>query len=440
MQVSVESKEGLKRQMTVELPAEKINEAMESRLKEVSRSANMDGFRPGKVPMSVVRKRFSEQVRQEVFGDLVQSSYFEALTQEKLEPAGQPIIEPHDDVAEGAMGYTAMFEVMPEVKLNDLSAAVINRPVAEVADADMEAMIDKLRNQRITWNDVERESKDGDQMTMNFKGFIDGETFEGGSADGVPLVLGSGSMIDGFEAGLLGAKAGESRTLELTFPEEYQAEHLAGKAATFEIEVIKVAESVLPELDDEFVKSFGTYDGGVEAMKEDIRANMERELSERIRSVQKEQAMDALLEANPLDVPQALIEQESLALQKQTRENMQQNGQKGNIDLPLNLFEEQAKRRVSLGLLMAEVIKENEIKLDQERVLAKVAQFASTYEEPQEVIDYYNSDKQQLAGVENVVIEDQIVDWILEQVKIEDSASTFDEVMNPQPKTETDDA
>ncbi len=175
-------------------------------------------------------------------------------------------------------------------------------------------------------------------------------------------------------------------------------------------------------------------------MKEDIRANMERELSERIRSVQKEQAMDALLEANPLDVPQALIEQESLALQKQTRENMQQNGQKGNIDLPLNLFEEQAKRRVSLGLLMAEVIKENEIKLDQERVLAKVAQFASTYEDPQEVIDYYNSDKQQLAGVENVVIEDQIVDWILEQVKIEDSASTFDEVMNPQPKTETDDA
>ncbi|MEJ1298385.1 MAG: trigger factor [Candidatus Sedimenticola sp. (ex Thyasira tokunagai)] len=441
MQISVESKEGLERRMTVELPAEMISKAVERRLKEVSRTANLNGFRPGKVPMSVVRKKFTEQVRQEIFGDLVQSSYFEALTQEKLEPAGQPSIEPHEDVAEGAMGYTAVFEVMPEVKLNDLSAAVVNRPVAEVGDADIEAMIEKLRSQKITWNDVERESQDGDQVTINFKGFIDGEAFEGGAADGVPLVLGSSSMIDGFEAGLLGAKAGEDRTLELTFPEDYQAEHLAGKAATFETEVTKVAEPVMPELDEEFAKSFGTEEGGVEAMKADIRANMERELSERIKGLEKEQVMDALLEANPIDVPQALIQQESQALLQQTKANMQQSGQgSNNIDLPLSLFEDQAKKRVCLGLLIAEVIKENDIKLDEERVRAKVEQFASTYEKPQEVIDHYYGDKQQLAAVENVVIEEQVVDWILAQVKVEDSASTFDAIMNPQPEAAAEDA
>lgn len=432
MQVSVESKEGLERRMTVELPAEKINEAVEHRLKEVSRTVKLDGFRPGKVPMSVVRKQFSEQVRQEIFGDLVQSSYFEALSQEKLEPAGQPTIEPNEDVAEGAMGYTAIFEVMPEVKVNALTDAVISRPVAEVTDADMDQMIDKLRKQRTTWSEVDRASQDGDQVTINFKGFLEGEAFEGGSADGVPLVLGSGGMIDGFESGLVGAKAGEKPTLALTFPEDYQAEHLAGKAATFEVEVTQVAEPVLPELDDEFAKSFGTQEGGIEEMKQEIRSNMGRELADRISSMVKEQAMDALLEKNPLDVPQALVQQESQALLQQTKANMQQGGQESGIDLPTSLFEDQAKKRVSLGLLIAEIIRENEIKLDEGRVRAKVEQFAASYERPQEVIDHYYGDKQQLSAVENVVLEEQVVDWILEQAKVEDSPSTFDAVMNPQ--------
>ncbi|MES9855452.1 MAG: trigger factor [Sedimenticola sp.] len=440
MQISVESKEGLERRMTVELPAEMINEAVEQRLKDVSRTANLDGFRPGKVPMSVVRKKFTEQVRQEIFGDLVKSSYFQALAKEKLEPAGEPSIEPHDDVAEGAMGYTAIFEVMPKVKLNDLSEAVVNRPVAEVADSDVEAMIEKLRSQRATWNDVERESQDGDQLTINFKGFIDGEAFEGGSADGIALILGSGSMIEGFESGLVGAKAGEERTLELTFPEDYQADNLAGKAATFEAEVTKVAESVMPELDDEFAKSFDTLEGGVEAMRKDILGNMERELSDRIKGMEKEQAMNVLLEANDIEVPQGLIQQESQALLQQTRANMQQSGQSSDVDLPLSLFEDQAKKRVSLGLLTAEIIKENDIKLDEERVREKVEQFASTYEEPQDVIDYYYSNREQLSAVENVVIEEQVVDWILERVKVEDTASTFDEIMNPQPAAAAEDA
>ena len=266
MQVSVESSEGLERRMTVELPAKMINEAVEKRLKEVSRTVKLDGFRPGKVPMSVVRKRFAGEVRQEIFGNLVQSSYFQALAQEKLQPAGEPAIEPIAKPVEEGMAYTAVFEVMPEVTLNDLSNSIIRRPLAEVTEEDLQAMIEKLRKQRTTWNDVEREAGNDDQITINFKGYIDGEAFDGGSADGVPLILGSNNMIDGFEEGLIGAKAAENRTLELTFPENYQSDALAGKAATFEVEISKVAEPVLPEVDDEFVKAFGVTEGGVEAL------------------------------------------------------------------------------------------------------------------------------------------------------------------------------
>lgn len=434
MQVSVESSEGLERRMTVELPAEMINEAVEKRLKEVSRTVKLDGFRPGKVPMSVVRKRFTGEVRQEIFGNLVQSSYFEALSQEKLHPAGEPAIEPIKKPLEEGMAYTAVFEVMPEIALNDLSSSIIKRPVVEVTEEDLQAMIEKLRKQRTTWNDVEREAGNDDQITINFKGYIDGEAFDGGSADGVPLILGSNNMIAGFEEGLIGSTAGENRKLELTFPENYQSDALAGKAATFEVEIAKVSEPVLPEVDDEFVKAFGVTEGGVEALHKEIRGNMERELEEKIRGLVKEQVMDILLEVNPVDVPQALIKQESSALREQTKTNMAQSGQSSNIDLPIELFEEQAKKRVALGLVMSELIKQNGIELDAGRVRAKVEQFAQSYEAPQEVVDYYYSNKEQLAGVENVVVEEQLVDWVLGQAKVEDTDSGFDEVMNPPVK------
>ncbi len=435
MQVSVESSEGLERRMTVELPADKVNEAVEKRLKEIARTVKMDGFRPGKVPMSVVRKRFTGQVMHEVFGDLVQSSYFEALASEKLVPAGEPTIEPVEKDPSEGMGYTAVFEVMPEIELADLSQARIQRPVAEVTEEDLDEMIEKLRTQRTTWNEVEREAQDGDQLTINFKGFIDGEAFDGGSADAIPLVLGSNSMIDGFEAGLVGAKTGENRTLELSFPEEYQAERLAGKAATFEVEVTGVSEPVLPEVDDDFIKIFGVSEGGVEAFRTEIRSNMERELAGKIDGLVKEKAMDALLEANDIQVPKAMIEQEAKALMEQTRANMARSGQSSSLDLPLSLFEEQAKRRVTLGLIIGEVIKSNDIKVDADRVRARVESFAQTYEAPQEVIDYYYSNRDQLATVENVVLEDQVVDWVLEQVTVEDTETGFDSVMNPQAET-----
>ena len=432
MQVSVESSEGLERRMTVELPAEKVGEAMEKRLREIARTARLDGFRPGKVPLSVVRKRFGGQVQQEVFGDLVQSSYFEALADQQLKPAGDPTIEPLDKDPKEGMGYVAVFEVMPEIELAALSSVVIKRPVAQVTDEDVEAMVEKLRKQRTTWNEVDREAREGDRVDIDFKGFIDGEAFEGGTAEGVPLVLGSGSMIPGFEDGLIGAKAGEERTLKVTFPEDYRVDNLASKEASFEVKVNSVSEPVLPEIDEEFARAYGVAEGGVDALYQEIRANMERELSDKIRSEIKEQAMDALLEANSIEVPKALVTQEAKALQQQTRENMAQGGQASSLDLPLDLFEEQAKRRVMLGLLISEVVRANEIEVDQDRVREKVEQFAQSYETPQEVIDYYYSDRKNLAPVENVVLEDQVVDWVLEQAGVEETESSFEQIMSPQ--------
>ncbi len=417
--------------MTVELPAERVDQEIDKRLQRIAKTAKMAGFRPGKVPMSVVRRHYSDQVRQEVFGELVQSSYFEALSHEKLQPAGNPTIEPLEkDPGEG-MAYTAVFEVMPEIKLSDLSGVSIKRPKVEVTDQDLQQMIEKLRKQRITWGEVERAAENGDQVTINFKGFIDDEAFPGGSADDVPLVLGSGSMIEGFEDGLIGAAAGDSRSLELKFPDEYRVANLAGKPARFEVEVTKVSEPVLPEVDEEFAKAFGVAEGGMEAFEKEIRSNMEREADGKVRNALKQQAMDALLEQNSIEIPQAMVKQEAQALLEQTRANLAQSGHKSNMELPVDLFEDQAKRRVSLGLLIAEVVKANEIKLDEERVRARVEEVAQSYEQPQEVIDYYYSNQQQLAALQNLVMEEQVVDWVLEQAQVEDEPTSFDALMNP---------
>ncbi len=431
MQVSVEHKEGLECHMTVELPAERVSQEVEKRLKTIAKSAKVDGFRPGKVPLSVVRKRYAEQVLMEVHGELIRATYFEALNQEKLQPASDPLIEPVGKDSKDGFAYTAIFEVMPEIDLGDMGSVSVERPVSEVTDEDVEQMIEKLRKQRTTWNDVERKSKLEDQVTINFKGTIDGEAFEGGSADNVPLVLGSNSMIEGFEDGLVGTAAGETKTLKLTFPKEYPAEHLAGKKAEFEVDVTKVAEPVLPEIDEEFIKAFGLEDGNVETLKKEIRSNMERELDDKIGAMVKEKAMDALLEANDIVIPNAMIKKEAQALRDQTMQNMEQYGQKSEIDLPVDLFEEQAKRRVSLGLLVAEVIKANEIKLDEDRVKDKIEKFAQTYDKPQEVIDYYNSNAEQMALVQNIVLEEQVVDWVMEQAKVKEVKSSFEEITAP---------
>ncbi len=422
MQVSVESGEGLERRLTVDLPADQVEAEVTKRLQQIGRTAKLDGFRPGKVPMNILRRTYGGQVLQEVYGHLIETSYQEAIQQEKLSPAGMPKIEPKAANEEGLFGYVATVEVMPEIELNKLEGT-INRPVAEVVDQDIEDMIEKLRKQRATWNPVDRAAAEGDQVKISFEGKIDGEVFEGGSAEDVPLVLGSKRMIEGFEDGLVGMIKEDKRTIELKFPDEYGVEDLAGKPVTFEVSVSEVAEEVLPEVDDAFAKEFGT-DEGVDKLKGDIRENMQRELAQRVQAKIKSQAMDLIYEKNPIEVPKAMMDEEIKTLQKQMMERLGQQGA-GSLELPRDMFEEQAKRRVSLGLVIGEIIKQNGIKIDEDRVRKTIEDFASSYEQPEEVVKYYYGNQEQLAAVQNVVLEDQVVDWVLEQTEVIDEPTSF---------------
>ncbi len=430
MQVSVESGEGLERKLIIEVPAENVTEKVEKRLKEISRQVRLDGFRPGKVPMKVVKQRFGTQARQEVYGDIIQSTFYEAAAQEKLTPAGEPSIEISDEDATGAFKYTASFEVVPEVSVADLSDAEVEKPVAEVTDADVEAMFEKLRKQRTTWNEVDRAAQNEDQLNINFKGIMDGEAFQGGSADNTPLVLGSGSMIDGFESGLLGASKGDERTLELKFPEDYHAKDVAGKDVSFEVTVNSVSEPVLPEIDEEFVKSLGVDSGTEEDLREEVVGNMKRELSQKIESLVKERVMDVLIDKHGFDIPSPLVKQEAERMKQQAISDMQARGQAASFDLPATIFEEQATRRVKLGMIVSEIISSQEMKANDDQVRETIERFASSYEKPEEVVEYYMNNPQQKATIENLVLEDQVVDWVMGQVKVSEKSQSFDELMN----------
>ena len=430
MQVSLESGEGLERRLLVDLPAERVEAEMDKKLKDLARHVRLDGFRPGKVPMRTIKQRFGDQVRQETYGTLIQETLYEAASEHKLMPAGEPQIELREAAEQGGLGYTAIFEVMPEVKLGDLSGQSLSRPVAQVLESDIDAMIDKLRKQRTVWNEVDRGAQDGDTVHMDFKGKIDGELFEGGSAENAPLVLGSGSMIEGFESGLLGAKAGDERTLEVKFPDDYRAEHLAGKDATFDVKVLKVAEPRLPELDEEFVKAFGVEDGTIESMRSDISKNMRHELKKKLDSITKERVMDVLIAANPMDIPKAMIANEAERMKQQMLQDMEQRGQSTSMDLPASIFESQATRRVHLGLLVSEIMSAQQFKAEEDQLRETIAEFAESYEDPQEVIDYYLQDKNARAGIENLVLENHVVEWVLGQVKLADEEKAFSEVMD----------
>ena len=430
MQVSVESGEGLEKRLLVDLPAERVTAEMDKKLKDLARHVRLDGFRPGKVPMRTIKQRFGEQVRQETYGTLIQETLYEAASQEKLMPAGEPQVELREAAEEGGLGYTATFEVMPEVKVADLSGQSVSRPTAEVAESDIDAMIEKLRKQRTVWNDVERGANDGDTVHMDFKGMLDGEAFDGGTAENVPLILGSGSMVDGFESGLLGAKAGDERTLEVKFPEDYRAENLAGKDVTFEVKVLRVAEPQLPELDEEFIKAFGVDAGTVEGLRADIAKNMQHELKQKLNSVTKERVMDVLIAANPMDIPKAMVMQEAERMKEQMVQDMQQRGQSSSMDLPVSVFEGQARRRVQLGLLVSEIMSAQEFKADEDQVRETIAEFAESYENPQEVVDYYLQDKNARASIENLVLENMVVEWVLGQVQVADESKAFSEIMD----------
>ena len=430
MQVSVENGAGLERRMTVALEPEQVEAEVEKRLREFARSARMPGFRPGKIPVKTLRQRYGTQIRGEVFSELMQSTFGQALVEQQLNPVAQPAFSVDMDPEAGRYAYTATFEVLPEFELGSLAGKTLKRPLATVADADLEALVERLREQRKTFNEVTRPAQDGDRVTLSFVATLAGESepFPGGSGQDFQLVLGSGQMIPGFEAGLVGATAGEERVLELSFPATYHAEHLKGKAATFVVTVQTVAEPQLPEVDAEFAKAFGVEDGDIERFRQDVRANMTRELKQRVEARIKSQALDLLLATNPIEIPQSLVAQEIQALKEQMRQNLRGNTK---IELPDNLFEESAQRRVRLGLVLARVVKANEIKADPERVREAVEDLASTYENPKEVVDFYYGSKEHLASVEALALEGQVVDWVLTQVQVEDEPLGFQELMNP---------
>jgi trigger factor len=429
MQVSVETTNGLERRMTVELPVERVDDEVQNRLKQMSRSASVKGFRPGKVPHKVLAQQYGQQVRDEVVGELIQSTYFEAVGQEKLQPAGMPNIEPTVNEAGKNLQYTATFEVMPEVTLADVSGAKLEKRVAEVSDDDLEKMMDTLLKQRATWEEIDRAAADDDRLNIDFKGTIDGEEFSGNSGENVPVTIGSGRMIKGFEEGLVGAKAGDELTLDLQFPEDYAHKEVAGKPVQFAVKVNSVEESKLPELDEEFAKSFGIGDGSLESLRQEVRNNMEREMKQALIDGNKQAVMDKLIELNSIEVPGALVENEAEQLKQQMMQQMHIPEGKAGVELDTSMFRDQAERRVSLGLILSEVIKSKELKADDDNVRAKVEELASTYEEPQQVIDWYYGDKSRLSQIESLVLEDAVVDWVFEQADVTEKSSSFDEVM-----------
>lgn len=423
-------------QLTVKVPVEQIQNKVEGRIRNVAKTAKIDGFRKGKVPVSHIRAQYGAGIQQEVINDVIRDTVFEAIKAEDVRAVGMPNI---DDVKleDEFLVYQATVEIFPEIKVEGIQDIEVERHTATINDEDVDTMIENLRKQRQEFAEKEGEAAEGDQVTFDFEGSIDGEKFEGGAAEDFKLVLGSGQMIPGFEDGIVGMKAGDEKTIDVTFPEEYQAENLAGKAAQFKINVKTVEEPKLPEIDEEFLELFGVKEGGVEQLKADVRKNMTREVKNAARNQVKQATFDALLEKNEFDVPSAMVDQEvdrqrNLMMQRFAQ---QFGGNANSIDkdmLPRELFEEQAIRAARLGVLVSRVIEENELKVDQERVETFIKETAENYEDPAEVIEYYTNDAQQRANIESVVLEDQVVDFLLEQGKVTDKEVGYQELLASQ--------
>ena len=430
MQVSLEKSEGLERRIKVQVPAERVERETEDRLKSLSKRAKIDGFRPGKVPFKVVKQRFGEQVRSEVVTDLLQSSFNEALAQQKLNPAGGPRIDSLDAEPGKDMKFTAVFEVYPEIKLKGVDSIKVDRPVAEVAKEDIDGMVDNLRQQRAGWEAVERAAKDGDRVLIDFEGSVDGTPFPGGKGERVPVVLGEKRMLPDFEKGLVGIKAGEDREFGVKFPADYHAKELAGKQASFKVHGHAVEGQVLPALDEAFCKTFGVTEGGVEKLRSEVAENMKRELDETIRRKLKDQALDALLKANSLDLPKALVDDEIERLRQDALVRIGVRDPKKASELPRELFEEQAKKRVSLGLLVGEIINQEKLAVEPKRVDERLERMASDYSTPAEAVRSFRANRDILRQVETLVLEDQAVDWLLGKASVTDKPTTFKALMN----------
>lgn len=438
MQVTSEAVSGVARRLNVSVPTSRVNEQFEARLKRTAKTAKINGFRPGKVPLNVVRREYGAGIYQEVVNDVIRDTVFEAIQQEKINAVGMPNIDKVEN-KDDALVYEATVEVYPEVEVSAFDALEVERKSSEVNDKDVDQMIENLQKQRAAWAETKGMAKKDMQVTFDFEGTVDGEKFEGGTAEDFKLVLGSGRMIPGFEDGIVGMKKGEEKVIDVTFPEDYQAENLAGKAAQFKITVKLVEKQKLPEIDAEFLKIFGlTEEEGVEKLKADVRKNMDREVKNGLRNQVKSATFDALVAANEVEVPESMLAQEiDRQRQQMIQQFTQQFGAQGaqafdSSMLPDDLFKEQAEKAVKLGVLVSKVLADSKIEVDPARVEAYINDMASSYEDPTEVIEYFKNDPQQRAQIEAVVLEDQVVDYILAAAKVTETAVSYEELLKEQ--------
>ena len=432
MQVSVESTGPLEKRLKVEVPEEKIATEVQNRLQSMTKTTRIKGFRQGKVPLKVIQKQYGTRVRQEVIGEVMQNSLYEAITQEKLQPATRPELEDFDVEQTEGLVFTAKIEVLPEITISPVEELKIEKPVCNVSDNDVDKMIEIVRKQHRKPEVVEREAVEDDSLVIDFIGRIDGEAFEGGTAKDFSLELGAKRFIEGFEDGLIGAKAGDKRVLKLKFPDEYGNEALAGKETEFEVDVKTVNELVLPELDSELFATLGVTDGGLEEFRAEISKNMERESEQATLTRVKESVMDKLYQANKMDLPASLVANEVTQLKTQYKSTLQQQGL-SESDIPMGddaMFKEQAEKRVTLQLLVADIIKTNGIKVDPAKVRAKIEQAAVGYEDTSEVINWYYSDKNRLAEVEALALEEEVINWIMEKGQVIETELAFDALIN----------
>ncbi len=431
MQSNVENIGGLERRLSVSVPHEALETEMENRLKRLARTAKVPGFRPGKVPLHIVQQQYGPQVRQEVLGDVLQKSFSEAVREQKLRLVGSPHFEPKTTTGNTSeFEFSVTFEVYPDVVLGDLSGVSIEQPVVNVIPADIDKTLEVVRKQRVMYQSVERQANEGDRVSIDYSGTIDGVEFAGGKAEGFSLVLGEGRLLKDFEGPLIGMVADQSKTFEVTFPADYHGKDVAGKIATFVVKLNSVEAPELPEINAEFAKSLGVVDGDVEKMRGEIQINLEREITKRKKARIKSQVMQALLDTTKIDAPKVLVEQERARLMQDARRDLEARGMKTtDISLPSELFQEQAQRRVNLGLILAELVKVQKLQAGPEQVRGVVEDLAQSYENPGEVVNWHYSSPDRLSEIESAVLEDNVVAWVLEKVASVDKPVTFDELM-----------
>ena len=436
MDVSIENTGAIGRRMTVKVPAEKLAGAVTTRLKRLARTAKIAGFRPGKVPMKVIESRFADQALAEAADELISSNYFAAISDQSLEPAGPPAIEPKSLTRGEDLEFVANFEIFPEVSKTELTGMSIERQNCEVGDDDIDRTIDTLRSQRTNFTTAEKNAEMGDQVTVDFKGRVDGEIFQGGEANDYAIVLGKGALLKEFEDGLMGASAGDDLTIKLTFPEDYPGTEVAGKDAEFEVKLKEVGVPEMPEVDDEFIKTFGIEDGSVESFRKEIQTSLERERDQRSRAKIRQSVLEALMKDNEFEAPSALVDEEINRSIAAVRQQLQQQGLPHDAPIDRANYLDEAYRRVRLGLAMHGVVKRLEIKPDQDLVRERITEMGSSYSDPDQFLKWYYEDKSRLAQIESVVVEEQAIDALLQEASVSDTSVGFEEFMRPESNAE----